>query len=220
MPKLWTETLDSHRAALRKAALDATAKLVAEHGVVALTMSQIAEEAGIGRATLYKYFPDAQAVLTSWHEREITTHLDQLVAAADPSDPAAVRLEAVLQMYAQIQHHSMGRHGGELAHLLHRGEHVDRAQQRLRSFVEDLITEAARAGDVRGDVASGELAGFCVHALTAASKVPNQEAVQRLIAVTLAGLRWAGPEPTGVHPGQETRQSSRTPGRQARSDIR
>src|SRR4029079_128644 len=63
------------------------ARLVAEHGLVSLTMSQIAEQAGIGRATLYKYFPDAQAVLTAWHERQITAHLDQLTAAADPAAP-------------------------------------------------------------------------------------------------------------------------------------
>ena len=71
MPKLWRETIDAHHATVRDAALDATARLVADHGLVALTMSQIAEQAGIGRATLYKYFPDAHAVLTAWHERQI-----------------------------------------------------------------------------------------------------------------------------------------------------
>src|SRR5258705_4711396 len=112
VPKLWTETIDAHRAAVRDAALDAMAALVAEHGLVALTMSQIAEQAGIGRATLYKYFPDAQAVLTAWNERQITAHLDQLTAAADPAAPAVERLQAVLHTYAHIQHHSARHHGG------------------------------------------------------------------------------------------------------------
>ncbi|MFG2058745.1 TetR/AcrR family transcriptional regulator [Micromonospora sp. NPDC048930] len=188
MPKLWTETIDAHRAAVRDAAMDAMAALVAKHGLVAVTMSQIAEQAGIGRATLYKYFPDAQAVLTAWHERQITTHLDQLAAAVDPAAPAIVRLEAVLHTYAHIQHHSARHHGGELAALLHRSEHVDRAQQRLRGFVQDLIAEAARDGDLRDDVATDELATYCLHALTAAGAVPRPEAVQRLVIVTLAGL--------------------------------
>lgn len=34
-----------------------------------MTMSRIAEEIGIGRATLYKYFPDVEAILLAWHER-------------------------------------------------------------------------------------------------------------------------------------------------------
>ncbi|MEU0156131.1 TetR/AcrR family transcriptional regulator [Micromonospora fulviviridis] len=188
MPKLWTETIDAHRAAVRDAAMDAMAALVAERGLVAVTMSQIAEQAGIGRATLYKYFPDAQAVLTAWHERQITTHLDQLAAAVDPAAPAVVRLEAVLHTYAHIQHHSARHYGGELAALLHRSEHVDRAQQRLRGFVQDLIAEAVRDGDLRDDVAAEELAAYCLHALTAAGAVPLPEAVQRLVTVTLAGL--------------------------------
>jgi AcrR family transcriptional regulator len=189
VPKLWTETIDAHRAAVRDAALDAMAALVAEHGLVALTMSQIAEQAGIGRATLYKYFPDAQAVLTAWHERQITAHLDQLTTAADPAAPAVERLHAALHTYAHIQHHSTRHHGDELAALLHRSEYVDQARQRLRDFIQNLIAEAARDGDLRDDVTPDELATYCLHALTAAGTLPSQDAVARLVAVTLAGLR-------------------------------
>jgi AcrR family transcriptional regulator len=192
VPKLWTETIDAHRAAVRDAALDAMAALVAEHGLIALTMSQIAEQAGIGRATLYKYFPDAQAVLTAWHERQITAHLDQLTAAADATAPAAVRLEAALRTYAHIQHHSGRHHGGELATLLHRSDHVEHAQQRLRGFIEGLIAEAVGDGDVRDDVGPDELAGYCLHALTAAGTVTRQDAAPRLVAVVLAGLHPPG----------------------------
>jgi AcrR family transcriptional regulator len=193
VPRLWTETIDAHRAAVRNAALDAVGKLVAERGLVALTMSQVAEEAGIGRATLYKYFPDAETVLTAWHERQVTRHLDQLTAAADPAGSAAVRLQAVLHTYAHIVAHRMpGHHGGELATLMHSGGHVDHAQHRLRRFIQDLIAEAARAGDLRDDVAAGELAGYCLHALTAAGTLTSRLAADRLVAVTLDGLR---PEP-------------------------
>ncbi|MEU8174973.1 TetR/AcrR family transcriptional regulator [Microbispora hainanensis] len=195
MPKLWTETIDAHRAAVRDAALNAMAALVAERGLVALTMSQIAERAGVGRATLYKYFPDAQAVLTAWHERQITEHLDRLTAAADPAEPALVRLRAALRAFAEIQHHSARHHGGELAALLHRGEHVDRARHRLREFVANLIAEAAQDGDLRDDVAAGELADYSLHALTAAGAVDSHDAVHRLVAVTLAGLSAPPPRP-------------------------
>ncbi|MFI5489174.1 TetR/AcrR family transcriptional regulator [Micromonospora echinaurantiaca] len=193
MPKLWTATIDAHRAAVRDAALNAMGELVAEHGLVALTMSQIAEKAGIGRATLYKYFPDAQAVLAAWHERQITAHLDQLTTAVNPAAPAVARLQAVLHTYAQIQHHSARHHGGELATPLHRSGHVDHARQRLHNFVEALITEAVHAGDVRDDVAADELAAYCLHALTAAGSVTGQDAVHRLVAVILTGLTASRP---------------------------
>jgi AcrR family transcriptional regulator len=76
--------------------LDTTAALVHEHGLAAVTMSQIAAATGIGRATLYKYFPDVEAILVAWHERQITRHLRQLAAARDAAGtPAVHRLLAV-----------------------------------------------------------------------------------------------------------------------------
>jgi hypothetical protein len=79
--------------------------------------------------------------------------------------------------------------GTELAALLHRGEHVARAQQQLRGMLRDLLREAGRAGEVRDDVAPDELASYCLHALAAASSMPSKAAVRRLVAVTLTGLR-------------------------------
>jgi len=186
MPKLWNESIEAHRRAVRDATLDTTAALVAEHGVRSVTMSKIAEETGIGRATLYKYFSDVEAILFAWHERQVTGHLEYLAEVRDQTGNASERLEAVLGAYALIQHEH---HGTELAALLHRGEHVAQAQQQLHSFIRDLLTEGAVAGDLRNDIAPDELASYCLHALTAASSLPSKAAVRRLVTVTLAGLR-------------------------------
>jgi AcrR family transcriptional regulator len=50
---LWNATIDEHRRTVHAAILDAAAALIAEHGLAGVTMSQIAAQAGIGRATLY-----------------------------------------------------------------------------------------------------------------------------------------------------------------------
>jgi AcrR family transcriptional regulator len=186
VPKLWNETVEAHRKAVRDATLDTAAALVGEHGLRSVTMSQIAEETGIGRATLYKYFPDVEAILVAWHERQVGGHLEQLAELRDHVGDAGERLEAVLEAYALIQHQH---HGTELAALLHRGKHVARAEQELNDFIGDLLTEGAETGELRDDVASDELASYCLHALTAAGSLPSRAAVRRLVAVTLAGLR-------------------------------
>jgi AcrR family transcriptional regulator len=186
MPKLWNETIEAHRREVREAIGDTTAALVGEHGLRSVTMSQIAEETGIGRATLYKYFPDVEAILVAWHERQIRGHLEYLGELRERAGSADERLEAVLEAYALIHHEH---HGTELAALLHRGEHVARAQQHLRDFIRELLTEAAGAGEVRDDIAPQELASYCLHALTAATGLASKAAVRRLVAVTLAGLR-------------------------------
>ena len=186
VPKLWNETIEAHRTAVRDAIIDTTAALVGEHGLASVTMSQIAEATGIGRATLYKYFSDVEAILVAWHERHVTRHLEQLAEVRNQAGSAGERLEAVLAAYALIAHEH---HGTELAALLHRGEHVARAQQQLRDFIRDLLTEGAGTGDLRDDVPPDELASYCLHALTAASSLPSRDAVRRLVRVTLAGLR-------------------------------
>jgi AcrR family transcriptional regulator len=186
MPKLWNETVETHRRAVRDAILDTTAALVADHGLASVTMSQIAEDTGIGRATLYKYFSEVDAILVAWHERQITGHLVHLAEVRDRTGDVRQRLKAVLEAYALITHQHRS---NELAALLHQGEHVARAQLHLRNFIRDLVREGAESGDLRDDVAPEELASYCLHALTAASGLPAKAAVRRLVAVTLDGLR-------------------------------
>ncbi|MGW0732007.1 TetR/AcrR family transcriptional regulator [Streptomyces sp. NPDC002851] len=188
MPKLWNDTIDAHRRAVREATLDATAKLVAEYGLRGVTMSKIAEEAGIGRATLYKYFPDVESILAAWHERRIAEHLEQLAELRDGPGGPGERLEAVLETYAFIQQRRHG-HGAELAAALHEGEHVARAQEHLTGFIRGLLEEGVAAGIIRNDVAPDELANYCLHALAAAGTSRSKAAVRRLVAVTLSGLR-------------------------------
>ena len=183
--------MEAHRHAVRDAILDTTWALVTEQGLTSVTMSRIAEKTGIGRATLYKYFPDVEAILLAWHERQITGHLAQLAEVRDQTGGAAERLEAVLEAYALISHERFSHEhpGPELAALLHRGVHVTGAQRQVHDMIKDLLTEAAQTGDVRDDVAPEELASYCLHALTAASTLPSEAAVRRLVTVTLAGLR-------------------------------
>ncbi len=171
---------------VRDAILDTAAALVAEHGPLGVTMSRIAERTGIGRATLYKYFPDAEAILIAWHERQIAGHVAHLVEVRDQANDASRRLEAVLEAFALNRYEGQG---GELAAVLHRGEHVAQATHHLHEFIKGLLAEGAKAGEIRGDVAPEELAGYCLHALTAANGLSSRDAVRRLVGVILAGLR-------------------------------
>jgi AcrR family transcriptional regulator len=189
VPKLWDATIETHRRAVQNAAIDATAALVAENGLLSVTMSQIAQKAGVGRATLYKYFPDVEAILFAWHERQVSTHLEQLAKASDNADTPAKRLEAVLRAYAHIAHQSHGHRESQLAAVMHRGEHVARAQQHLHTMIRGLLAEAAEVGDVRTDSTPDELATYCLYALTAAGALRPKAAVDRLVDVTLTGLQ-------------------------------
>jgi AcrR family transcriptional regulator len=201
VPKLWRETIEAHRREVRDAILDTTVRLLAEHGFTAVTMSQIAEETGIGRATLYKYFPDVEAILAAWHERQVNAHLAELARVRDRAGDGTNRLAAVLEAYALMIHEGRGHLGaqmGELAASVHhdeahehhqRGTHGAHGRAQLRTFLRDLLSEATAAGAVRDDLTPDELATYCHHALSAAGSLPSKAAVRRLVAVTLDGIR-------------------------------
>ena len=194
VPKLWSETIEAHRRGVREAILDTTAALAAEYGLLSVTMSQIAEQTGIGRATLYKYFPDVESIVRAWHERQVGHHLHHLAEVRDRAREAGERLEAVLEAYALIhqrrgQHQRHHRHGAELATFVHRDEHVSQAEQQVLDMIQGLLAEASEAGDVRDDVPLEELARYCLHALAAASGLLSEAAARRLVEVVLAGLR-------------------------------
>ena len=195
VPRLWNETIEAHRRDVGDAILDTTAALVIEGGLRAVTMSQIAERTGIGRATLYKYFPDVEAILVAWHTRHAALHLEHLTTIRDQGGDPRRRLEAVLTAWAQIAYGIAHQpHGAELSALLHREEHVAHSEQLLHTLIRDVLTDAAKAGTIRNGVRPDELATYCRHALNAAGSLSSQAAVKRLVMLTLSALQPSSPQ--------------------------
>jgi AcrR family transcriptional regulator len=185
MPNPWAATVAEHRRDLHEAILDATVRLVAEHGLRAVTMAQVAATAGIGRATLYKYYSGIEAILLAWHEREIGAHLRQLEALIARSETADERLRAVLETFARM---TFAYRSNPLVPLLHRGDHVARARSHLTGLIEGVLADGQEAGDVRSDTRPEELSVYVLHALGAAAEAPNEDALTRLVDVILAGI--------------------------------
>jgi len=173
---------------VRAAILETAAALVGQHGLRSVTMSQIAEVTGIGRATLYKYFSGVEPILIAWHERHVSQHLEHLTQLRNqPGEPGG-RLEAVLKAYASIAF-ERHQHGAELGALVHQGELTAGPEQQLLDIIRELLVDGVAVGIVRDDVPSDELAAYCLHALGAAGALPgNKSAISRLVTVVLAGL--------------------------------
>jgi AcrR family transcriptional regulator len=179
--------VETHRQEVREAILDATGSLVQSRGLLAVTMSDIAEATGIGRATLYKYFPDVEMILSAWHQRHVEAHLAELRAIQQRTADPVARLQAVLRRYAEICR-KRRRHGDEeLAAVLHRSAKVRKLQRQLLDLISGLVAEAAASGAVRQDVPAEELASYCVHALAAAGNSSTM-AIDRLLKLVWTGI--------------------------------
>jgi AcrR family transcriptional regulator len=188
VPKLWSETIEAHRREVRDAILETTAALVTEHGLLSVTMARIAEATGIGRATLYQYFPDVETILSEWHERQISAHLQHLTEVRDRAGGPRERLRAVLAAYASIVQETREHHDTDVARFFGRDQQVARAEDHVRRLIRDLVADGVAAGDLRDDVPPDELAGYCLRALGAARGLPSNAAVRRLVSVTMSGL--------------------------------
>lgn len=153
-------------------------------------MSRIAQDAGIGRATLYKYFPDVESILTEWHDEMITSHLSQLAELRSSGTTAEERLATSIETLADMSYKA-GQHtpGSDIAATLHAGDHVTKADQDLRHLLQGVIEEAIRDGFVRDDIPPGELATYCVNAAMGARHLSSRAAVERLTQLTMASLR-------------------------------
>lgn len=78
----------------RSALLDAAARRFVAVGITKTTMEEISREAGAGKATLYRHFPNKQAVLEALVDRENRRFERTLRQAADAADTPAASVEA------------------------------------------------------------------------------------------------------------------------------
>ncbi|MFJ5862069.1 TetR/AcrR family transcriptional regulator [Pseudarthrobacter sp. NPDC092439] len=181
--------MSAHRSAVREAILDAAVSLAAEHGILSVTMSDVAASAGVSRATLYKYFPDVQSILQAAHDRQTAGELDELHSVKAAGGDARRQLEQVLRIHAMMVHRH---HDSAIAGVLHQSG----ALQHKEQFLEVIIRKAGDDGMLRTDVAAAELTRFCLHALAAAGQADSEAEVDRLVRLTLDALETPAPQQT------------------------
>lgn len=83
--------------------LQATARVLAEHGYAGTNTNRIAETAGVSVGSLYQYFPNKNALIAALHDR----HDKQMLALIDEvldGNPAATLRERVAAIVAASLH--------------------------------------------------------------------------------------------------------------------
>ncbi|MFC7625860.1 TetR/AcrR family transcriptional regulator [Microlunatus sp. GCM10028923] len=144
--------------------LDAAAAVLAERGLTA-SMGEIAAAAGVGRATLYRYFPNRDALLEGLIQAA-TAELTARVAAADLD---AVSVEVALGRLARA-FLTAGAKYAVLASVDKKGlGSSGELEAEVRRPVRDLIDRGLADGtfraEVGADVLLGSLAALLEHGL-------------------------------------------------------
>jgi len=169
----------------REAILAAAREMFAESGVVA--MYEVARRAGVGQATLYRNFPDRDALVAALAVERIEA-LERISAehAGEP-DAFFVLLRAMVDSAARF-------HG--LAECAQRSADVaselEPLHQRLRAVIKRSLRDAKSAGLVRRDLTVDDVLLVLTMLEGALSRVTDAAgraaAASRVLALALGGL--------------------------------
>ena len=100
---------DYHHGRLRQALIETAVKTIAQHGVDALSLRELAARAGVSPGAPYHHFPNRSELLASIAEDGFTRLEAQLIAARDAApENASARLEALGLAYVTFAVSSLG----------------------------------------------------------------------------------------------------------------
>lgn len=102
MPKIIGESLASHRELTRARLFEALGSLMGEQSFESITMSQIAERAGVGRTAVYNHFADKEVLLLAYM-REVTSEFARVLKQRLEAEPdPLVRLRIYIRSHLQM----------------------------------------------------------------------------------------------------------------------
>jgi AcrR family transcriptional regulator len=140
------------------AILDAAADLLAEGGEPP-TMSEVAEAAGVARATLYRYFPTREQLLQALTAAAIDATATRLAEADLDRVPVAEGIARVARVVAAA--------GSKYAALVSQfgpGNAARGEQEQIMTMIEGLLRRGVDDGTFRDDISASEL-GFLLGGL-------------------------------------------------------
>lgn len=156
MSTQWNDALKAHKERYRDQIIDAAIALVAEEGVTKASMAGLAQRAGIGRATVYKYFPDVESALLAHVEREVDECAEHISKACAEKTTVPDRMQAYVR--AMLEHFAGSRHRLGWATLDQADlssaafasvrEHITK----LHVALAELMTEGIEQGVLRSDL--------------------------------------------------------------------
>ena len=172
MPKIIGESLASHRELTRTRLFDALGSLMAEQPFESITMSQIAERAGVGRTAGYNHFADKEVLLLAYM-RQVTEEFTSVLSERLSTEPdPLMRLRLYIRSHVQMTSRYHVKAGMGLRRQMsdrgasHLHDHVGMVGEVLISILDDAMG--------RGLIAQQNTLGavHLIHATLAGQRLP------------------------------------------------
>ena len=167
----------------------------AEHGADDASLEEIARRAGVGIGTLYRHFPNRQALLEAVYRDQVDVLSDRARQLSESENPGAA-LEEWLRALVSFGRTKRSLTSAMLATLDKDSELLSTCSLIMRSAATMLLKRAQEAGVVRADADATDLLRL-VHAVSmAVEREPaDRGQADRLLGLIMDGLRHQPPGP-------------------------
>ena len=148
------EEIPDWRARRREVILNAAAELFAGRDYASVQVEEVAKRAGVGKATLYRYFPSKEELYLESLERALGGLEHKLNAELAPQQvPASVRLSAMVSALVNTlseQLQTLKLLGGDQSDLADRTRRIlRRRSQRSATALQQVLAEGMQSGEFR-----------------------------------------------------------------------
>lgn len=175
----------SDAAARRERLLDSADIVFSQHGITA-PLDLVVQHAGLGRATLYRNFPDRTALVNGLLQRAVERTTQRADALRDRDDALFLLLQHVADYIAEhpalVDYWRTG---------VREGSAVEAARERLAEVYSPALARAIAAGLCRSDITAADVSlavgmlGACLRGETGAQR---RELARRALQILMTGL--------------------------------
>jgi AcrR family transcriptional regulator len=106
VPRIRAGSIAEHKLQTRTALLDAAFRSFVSNGFAGTSLTDVASLAGVGRTTLYEYFPNKEELFLALVEERVPPLLDAAVAELPAGDPLE-RIEAAYRAAFEVLGHNV-----------------------------------------------------------------------------------------------------------------
>lgn len=172
------------------AILDGAAQILVRQGQQA-SMSDVAEAAGVARATVYRYFPTREALLDELAHAAVTDVEARLASARIDEVPPEEAVTRTVRALVDV-----GNPFVLLVREERRSDH-ERFERKVTQPLRRLFERGQASGDIRDDIASARLTesliGLIAGLLQAAPPLGKDDIAATIVRLFLDGARARGP---------------------------
>jgi len=132
--------------------IHATLTLISEHGLGAVSMSRVADAAGVARQTLYNHYGDIDRIVAAAIDRHNRESIDLLEAALQIAESPTDKIEQMVRHFVMVGSHAHNAFDFGIGLSADVRVTLDNYKEAIEQHIHGILEDGRRSGDFRPDL--------------------------------------------------------------------